>query len=83
MNGRHVVLCIVGNLVGALLVAAAWIGVSGATTLAAQTPSLNLGVVGLVVAGVANAQFLARAQRQIEARSRRVLGRLAPARTEP
>jgi formate/nitrite transporter FocA (FNT family) len=83
VNGRNVGLCIIGNLVGALLVAAAWIGASGATTLAGQTPSLNLGVVGLVVSGVANAHLLAQAHRQIEARTRRVLGRLAPVGTEP
>ncbi|HZI39856.1 MAG TPA: hypothetical protein VFF24_16275 [Acidimicrobiia bacterium] len=83
MSRRNAGACVAGNLIAALIVTAAWIGASGATTLRAQVPYLNLGVIGLLVAAFANATLLAQAQRDIDARTRRVLGRFDPGPTEP
>jgi DMSO/TMAO reductase YedYZ heme-binding membrane subunit len=75
---RNVVGWLAGNVVAVLIVALAWIGASGATTLRAQVPYINIGVLGLLVAAFANAVMLAQAHREVDARTRRLLGRFDP-----
>jgi hypothetical protein len=72
---RHLVGWLAGNVVGVLIVALAWIGASGATTLRAQVPYVNVGMLGVLVAAFANAIMLAEAHREVDARTRRLLER--------
>ena len=83
MTRRNVRAWLAGNLVAVLIVAAAWIGASGGTTLRAQVPYVNVGVIGLLVAAFANAALLAQAHRDVDARTRRLLGRFDRGPTQP
>jgi hypothetical protein len=60
------------NLAGFGLLIAAWVAVSGKTTLAAQVPFINLAVAGLLLAGVGNALFIMGQRRLVDERLRRV-----------
>lgn len=75
MTRRNLAGWLAANGVAVLIVALAWIGASGATTLRAQVPYVNVGVLGLLVAAFANAIMLAQAHREVDARTRRLLGR--------
>ena len=83
MSRRDLRVAAVCHAVGVLLMVAAWIGASGATTLPRQAPFVNLGVVGLLLTGCGNAHWLARAHRDVEARTRRLLGQFDPGPVEP
>lgn len=55
------------------MVAASWIGVADATTVADQVRWLNLSVVGAVVAGLSNVLFLVLGRRRVGQRRGRLL----------
>lgn len=54
-----------GNAVALLLVAAGWVAVSGARSLPDQQNSINVGMAGVLVAGVANAVWLGTGRRSV------------------
>jgi hypothetical protein len=58
---------VVANLVGAVLVIAGWFGASNAVSLNHQVAWLELGIVGLIVAGTADVFWLLRGRRAIAA----------------
>jgi hypothetical protein len=60
------------NLAGFGLLIAAWVAVSGRTTLSAQFPFINLAVAGLLLAGVGNALFIMGQRRLVDERLQRV-----------
>ena len=67
---------VVLNTVGLALLVAGWAGASGRLTLAGQAPSVNLGLAGLLLAGVGNALYLMATRRTLELRLRRVHDRI-------
>lgn len=64
------------NLAGFGLLIAAWVAVSGKTTLATQVPFINLAVAGMLLAGVGNALFIMGQRRLVDERLRRVHDRI-------
>ena len=67
-----------GNALGFLLIAVGWGGASGETTLRSQSRCAVLSLIGLVVAGAANAAFLRRGRRALTFGTRRFVVREAP-----
>lgn len=63
-------------LTGASLVVWAWIGVNGRVTVRDQIPWLNLAVMGVVLAGGANAIVLASVRRRVRTARRAVVRRV-------
>jgi hypothetical protein len=64
---EYAAFAVVANLVGAILVIAGWFGASNAVSLNHQVAWLELGVVGLIVAGTADVFWLLRGRRAIAA----------------
>lgn len=58
--------------VGVALVVGGWWGASGASSLAAQIPSLNIAVAGLVVSLVGSTVYLLDFRRQLNPRLQRL-----------
>lgn len=64
-------------LVGAVAILVGWIGVSGEPAPARQTGWMNVGIAGLVIAGVGTAVWLMTARRAIGQRRRQLLADVA------
>jgi len=69
-----VVVLYVTTFVGAVLLLIAWWGASGTTRLGAQVAWVNLGVVGIIVAGTGNAVWLLHGNRAVGNRQHDLLG---------
>ncbi|HEY2834204.1 MAG TPA: hypothetical protein VGJ14_17400 [Sporichthyaceae bacterium] len=71
-----------GNVVGVMLILVGWWGSSDALSLHDSTNWLQVGIIGVIVAGVANGLFLVRARRAVGLSRLAVLGVPAPVRRD-
>jgi hypothetical protein len=76
MTRREALPTVVLNVAGLALLVAGWVAVSGRVTLADQAPYLNLGLAGLLLAGIGNGLYIMATRRTLEERLRRVHDRI-------
>jgi hypothetical protein len=53
------------NVIGAVLLAVAWLGASGSVSLRAQVPWLDAGIAGVIVAAVGDLRWLLAGRRNV------------------
>ena len=76
MTRKEALPTVVLNVVGVVLLALGWLGVSGKVTLRAQAPYLNLALAGILLAGLGNALYIMALRRSLEQRLGRVHDRI-------
>lgn len=78
-SSEHLLRVVGGNALGVVVIVTSWFQASGELSVPGQLTWLNVGLVGLGVAGVSNGVWLYRGRREVGARRRLLL----PANTTP